>query len=163
MNKDVFIFDLDGTVIDSSHRQTIDPKTGKLDLQAWRYNNTPEQILADTALPLFDTMLELIDASYETYILTARDMVWSDFILLHKLGCKLEMSHIIGRHLVAQDIKDLSDHEYKAFMFKHFIEKENCDYVFFDDCEENLDALEKFGVLGIDANNYASFLNNAAI
>ena len=47
----LFIFDLDGTTIDSSHRQNTLPD-GSLNLDAWVRNNTPEKIAADTLLPL---------------------------------------------------------------------------------------------------------------
>jgi FMN phosphatase YigB (HAD superfamily) len=46
-----YIFDLDHTVIDSSHRQ-LTKADGSLDLAHWIENNTPEKIAADTELPL---------------------------------------------------------------------------------------------------------------
>ena len=46
-----FIFDLDHTVIDSSHRQITRPD-GSLDLAAWRRHNTRANIMRDTLLPL---------------------------------------------------------------------------------------------------------------
>ena len=36
-----YIFDLDNTVIDSSHRQTF--VNGKLDLDAWKRDNTKKE------------------------------------------------------------------------------------------------------------------------
>ena len=51
----LYIFDLDGTVIDSSHRQNTRPD-GSLDLAQWIENNTPEKILADSLLPLAEKM-----------------------------------------------------------------------------------------------------------
>ena len=48
-----FIFDLDHTVIDSSHRQATLPN-GDLNLQHWRENATPEKIAQDSLLPLAD-------------------------------------------------------------------------------------------------------------
>lgn len=47
----IFIFDLDHTLIDSSHRQ-LTREDGTLDLDHWRENCTPEKIMADRILPL---------------------------------------------------------------------------------------------------------------
>jgi len=47
----LFIFDLDHTTIDSSHRCNTLPD-GSLDLARWRENSTPEMIGRDTLLPL---------------------------------------------------------------------------------------------------------------
>jgi len=44
--KNILIFDLDGTTIDSSHRQAT-KADGTLDLQAWFKNATPEKIHDD--------------------------------------------------------------------------------------------------------------------
>ena len=42
----LYIYDLDGTVIDSSHR------LGNGSLADWHANNTPDNIAADGVLPL---------------------------------------------------------------------------------------------------------------
>ena len=47
----LLIFDLDGTAIDSTHRQNTLPD-GSLNLAKWKQNNTPEKIALDTLLPL---------------------------------------------------------------------------------------------------------------
>jgi len=47
----LLIFDLDGTAIDSTHRQNTLPD-GSLNLAKWQENNTPEKIALDTLLPL---------------------------------------------------------------------------------------------------------------
>ena len=51
-----FFFDLDHTVIDSSHRQITRPD-GSLDLAAWVRNNTRANIMRDTLLPVSYTHL----------------------------------------------------------------------------------------------------------
>ena len=55
MTNKTFIFDLDHTVIDSSHRQ-ITKADGSLDLDNWIANCTREKIMADTFLPLASTL-----------------------------------------------------------------------------------------------------------
>ena len=49
--KNISIFDLDGTIIDSSHRQATLPD-GTLNLAHWFENATPEKIFEDKVLPL---------------------------------------------------------------------------------------------------------------
>ena len=51
MIKNISIFDLDGTIIDSSHRQMV-KSDGTLDLAKWFENATAEKIFADKVLPL---------------------------------------------------------------------------------------------------------------
>ena len=51
MIKQISIFDLDGTTIDSSHRQVTLPN-GNLDIANWLENSTPSKIYADKVLPL---------------------------------------------------------------------------------------------------------------
>ena len=47
----LLIFDLDGTAINSTHRQNTLPD-GSLNLAKWQENNTPEKIALDTLLPI---------------------------------------------------------------------------------------------------------------
>ena len=58
-----FIFDLDHTVIDSSHRQATRPD-GSLDLDHWRENSTPAMIEADSLLPLANEWRKAHPVSY---------------------------------------------------------------------------------------------------
>ena len=74
-----FIFDLDGTVIDSTHRlgDTLDD---------WRRMNTPDNIAADGELPLFDQMLDAINDNLDVIVCTSRVMGASDFEWLQAHG-----------------------------------------------------------------------------
>ena len=80
-----FIFDLDHTVIDSSHRQ-LTKADGSLDLAHWRENCTHEKIMADTLLPLARTMQDAINNGQNVIICTARVLGRSDIIFLAKHG-----------------------------------------------------------------------------
>lgn len=71
-----FIFDLDGTVIDSSHRKATRPD-GTLDLDHWIENCTPEKIARDSLLPLADTWRWVFPDS-EVIVCTARVMSEAD-------------------------------------------------------------------------------------
>ena len=75
------IFDLDGTVIDSTHRQAT-KADGSLDLDHWFENNTPSKIMADSLLPLAETMRSLAAAGHTIIICTARAIQPADKIFL---------------------------------------------------------------------------------
>ena len=75
----IYIFDLDGTVINSSHRQLALPN-GDIDLTHWRENSTKEKIFKDSLLPLARYMKRAIaNPNTKTAICTARNMSKFDF------------------------------------------------------------------------------------
>ena len=74
-----YIFDLDGTVIDSSHRLGDS-------LDDWRRLNTADNIAADSCLPLFDQMLDAINDNLDVIICTSRVMGTYDFQWLQANG-----------------------------------------------------------------------------
>ena len=73
LNAKIRIYDLDGTIIDSSHRARHD-QNGKLDLDHWKENNTKENIFQDELLPMFWQLVA--DYKNGDYIIlcTAREM-----------------------------------------------------------------------------------------
>lgn len=75
------IFDLDGTVIDSSHRHSSKPD-GSIDLEHWFDNATPEKIARDTLLPLADSMRRMYEAGHTVIICTARCFQGADYQFL---------------------------------------------------------------------------------
>ena len=80
----LYIFDLDHTVIDSSHRQ-ITRADGSLDLDAWRKNCTRSQIFRDELLPLARFMRRAIaDPNTQTAICTARVLSKYDYSFLQE-------------------------------------------------------------------------------
>jgi FMN phosphatase YigB (HAD superfamily) len=67
-----YIFDLDHTVIDSTHRQ-LTRADGSLDLAHWIENNTPEKIAADSLLPIANLWkAQQMSANNEIVVCTAR-------------------------------------------------------------------------------------------
>ena len=70
-----FIFDLDGTVIDSTHRQgdTLDD---------WRRMNTVGNIMRDRLLPLAGKMQTAIQDGLDVWVCTSRVMGKADFAFL---------------------------------------------------------------------------------
>lgn len=103
----LYIFDLDHTVIDSSHRQ-LTRKDGSLDLDAWRLNCTKSQINRDSLLPLARFMRRAIaDPNTQTAICTARVLSKHDYNFLAEKG--LVTDYILARF----DGDNRADHEMK--------------------------------------------------
>ena len=71
-----FIFDLDGTVIDSAHRQ------GDGSLNDWRRLNTVGNIMRDGLLPLAGKMQTAIQDGLDIWVCTSRVMGKADFAFL---------------------------------------------------------------------------------
>ena len=80
-----FIFDLDHTVIDSSHRQATRPD-GSLDLDHWREHSTPAMIEADSLLPLAHEWRKAHRKGAEIVVCTARVMGPADYRYLTSRG-----------------------------------------------------------------------------
>ena len=75
------IFDLDGTVIDSTHRQTY-REDGTLSISNWRENNTPDLIAQDKLLPLAKQMRTAYNRGDYVIICTAREIGQGDYDFL---------------------------------------------------------------------------------
>jgi phosphoglycolate phosphatase-like HAD superfamily hydrolase len=80
-----FIFDLDHTLVDSSHR-SLTRADGSLDLEHWVDNCTPTQIMRDRPLPLLAQCRDLIDRHVEVIACTARVMGGADYQYLRGHG-----------------------------------------------------------------------------
>jgi len=79
------IFDLDGTVINSEHRQLSLPD-GRIDLVHWRENSTPEKIARDSLLPLAKFWRVMQSAHFHIIVCTARVMTTDDYTFLARHG-----------------------------------------------------------------------------
>ena len=80
-----YIFDLDHTVVDSSHRQATRPD-GSLDLDHWKANSTPALIERDSLLPLAHEWRKLQRRGHEIIVCTARVMGPADYRYLTSRG-----------------------------------------------------------------------------
>ena len=90
-----YIFDLDNTVIDSSHRQTF--VDGKLDLDAWKRDNTKKNIRKDSLLPIANIMKSAKRFGHHVIVCTARLCAW-DLNLWLIMGCvQYPFSRPIGK------------------------------------------------------------------
>jgi phosphoglycolate phosphatase-like HAD superfamily hydrolase len=79
------IFDLDGTVIDSTHRQAT-KADGSLDLDHWIEHNKPEMIARDSLLPLARIMRIVKAAGHKVIVCTARAYQTADVEFLNNNG-----------------------------------------------------------------------------
>ncbi len=141
------IFDLDHTVIDSSHRQ-LTKADGSLDLDAWRDNCTAEMIHKDKLLPLAAVMRRAYENGHNVIICTARVMSSHDiaFLASHNLRYTTLLSRAEG--------DDGCDAELKERLFNwHFKHNRGVmsQCVFFDDNKKVLAMAKRLGMEALDA------------
>ena len=138
----IYIFDLDGTVIDSSHRFSGTAE-GKLDLAKWIENSTRKNIFKDSLLPLADFMKALIKADKNVWICTARNMKKADFDFLafHGLNAKIILSRKEGDFRNDHDLKTAKLK--RLFNLKQF---QGMEKIMFDDNKIIRKELQKIGI-----------------
>ena len=157
MIKQISIFDLDGTTIDSSHRQVTDSK-GNLDLKKWFENSTPSKIFADKVLPLASQIRRRNKKGDYTIVHTARNMSFADYEFLMENG--ICPDKIISRpkgNMIADGVlkrKQLSS----LFNLKPF---KKANKVMFDDNKEVKAEVSKIGVQVFNPNKLNERLQNA--
>ena len=81
----LFIFDLDGTVIDSSHRALANAD-GSINLDHWRENSTAKMIAKDKLLLLAKGWKEINRKHHTIVVMTARVMGMVDYTFLINNG-----------------------------------------------------------------------------
>jgi len=147
----LYIFDLDGTVIDSSHRQNTRPD-GSLDLAHWIENNTVDKILADSLLPLAEKMRSVRSVKDTVAVITARVIQDADLAFLKRHNLKFDYLYsraqgnntpddLLKRRAILRLAKKLQ--RSMAWMRKNT--------VFFDDNLEVLGIMESMGIKTINA------------
>lgn len=146
MKQLVNIFDLDCTLIDSSHRinEFGDPSKG-IDIDYWIENSTYETVMKDKLLPLSNLFYEFNKTEFTNIAVTAREMFAADYEYLEKHGLHFHM--ILHR----EDSKEL-DHVLKKKKLQELFDSGNyIPFLAFDDKKSNLDIFEKFGFKCFDA------------
>jgi len=138
LRKMVIAWDLDGTLVDSSHRTRY--VNGEFDLTYWQENAKKEEVLMkDKLLPLYEVFLSFQNAGYTQICVTARAMNENDFKYLEKHNMNFDM--ILHRG----DSVEL-DHILKSKKLKTFFnEGDRIPFMAFDDKEDNLKIFDKFG------------------
>jgi hypothetical protein len=159
------IFDLDGTVIDSSHRQNTKPD-GSLDLDHWIDHNKPAMIARDSLLPLARIM-RILSATCTVVVCTARAYQPADEEFLAANGLKYHAYLSRGANIVNADgsitIGDnRGDAQLKIDLLSDYFAGEGFSSVaaanamMFDDNLKVLDAMTSIGITAynaIEANN----------
>ena len=143
-----YIFDLDGTVIDSSHRLGDS-------LDDWRRMNTPANVAKDQPLPLLDQMRDAIADDLDVIICTSRVMAGRDFRWLNDHGIR-------GVTILCRDVND----DRLCGFFKLHLLKDYADSIgytwarfcqtsiMFDDSIDVQNTLKSVGLRVIDPVNY---------
>jgi hypothetical protein len=147
------IFDLDHTVIDSSHRQLTD-ENGSLDLDHWRENCTRESIFKDTLLPIAGIMRRKIRKGCDVLICTARLLADSDYEFLEYHRLLIPNDRILSRGYndnspdAALKVRMLKEYAAsKGLRWSHFAENSTI----YDDNKSVRRALELHGVTSVCA------------
>ena len=146
-----YIFDLDHTVIDSSHRQATLPD-GSLDLDHWRENSTAGMIRRDKLLPLARAWREQFARGNEIVVCTARVIGQADMDYLANAG--LHFDAILSR----QEGDRTPDAELKLRMLKRYAMtkrgswKRFCAFsIMFDDNQSVIETMNTNGIKTYDA------------
>lgn len=144
--KTLYLWDLDGTVLCSKHRQLTLPD-GSLDLAHWRENNTEERILQDSILPLAYLMQQHYTVGHVA-VCTSRVIGPADIELLARHGLPYH-------GMICRDIDDTRhDAPYKQAKIRAYINKAGPfrRIVLFDDNEAVLNmAVNQLGITAYDS------------
>ena len=157
----LFIFDLDGTAIDSSHRQNTLPD-GSLNLADWIKNNTPEKIALDSLLPLADSWKTINRERDQIAIMTARVIGKADLKFLRDNA--LEYDYIYSRAFGDTTPDDILKKrmilKLRVDMRKSLAWIRSNSYMF-DDNNSVRKCLTGFGIRCYNPTNYNEELKNA--
>lgn len=164
------VFDLDMTIIDSSHRHASKPD-GSIDLAHWFQNATPEKIAADGFLPLADFVRTFYDAGNEIVFCTARCMQEADHAFLAKHFDRIPHHRVYSRegYFVTPDSPEYAD-SYHGFIgdtagdgeikirqimahitARGFDNFKDAEVIIFEDNLKTLDLFKQHRAIGIDA------------
>ena len=148
----IYIFDGDGTIIDSSHRG-LSNADGSINLEHWKENSTPQQIAKDKLLPLYYYCVFLKEQGHKLIFCTARELGKGDhqFFIRHNF-------HKIFDRIISRPIGDATaDHELKAkqlqYLFNLKWAKDRPKF-FYDDNAFNRKALSDLGAISINPADY---------
>ena len=140
----VYIYDLDMTIIDSSHRRKYDTD-GNFRLSYWRDHNTREDIFKDSLLPLAKHMKKKMVDNI-VIICTAREINQDDLDFLEAHGIRYD--HIIHRKKGDRT----QDHILKYIQLKNFLRDnpyiKSSRKIMYDDSMENLQEISKLKIEG---------------
>ena len=142
----MLVFDLDQTVVNSLHRTSFD-KNGKVNIPEYIRNQTKENIMKDTVLPLADLWKKEYKNNTFIVVCTARKMTKFDYDFLE--NNELFFHEIYERGNVPSKYASLPDSLYKSKCLKKY---KNTEYTFYDDSEEVINLFKGYpNVTMVDA------------
>ncbi len=156
----IFIFDLDGTVIDTSHRYR-DLPCGKIDLEYWFANSTPEMVARDSLLPLASVMRTRYAEGHTVVICTARDFEPNPKVPIANPGAvytqfladnDLPYHFLLNRNLVGADHETYSDGDLKTKLLNDWAAREGLPIHWRDDAimfDDNMTVIRKMFADGL--------------
>ena len=150
----LYIYDLDDTTIDSSHRQRKNAD-GSVDLDHWFANNTADKIAQDSLLPLAEHLRQRNKRGDETMVCTSRQMTDADYEFVVK-----NLNPIYILHRPHGDNTPCG--AMKLDLLTRFAQRMGLAWgefvkhsVMFDDNDDVLDTLSQNGLTTIDARKYS--------
>ena len=147
----ICIYDLDGTVIDSSHRATHDAQ-GNIDLANWKANSTKDLIFQDSLLPLYCQLQKDYKNGDMVIICTARELGEWDWEFIHFNN--IYYDRIISRPIGNTTTDSLLKKNQLQYLF-NLPQYRNYEKIFYDDNPSNLSAIGSLGATVINAKRYA--------
>ena len=158
-----FIFDLDGTVIDSSHRQAA-RSDGTLDLDHWLVNNTRRKIMADSLLPLSRVWRMAYNKPCPVHVLTARVIGQDDLDFLNRNRLPFHFMHS------RPEGNNMPDHALKWLLLRLHCKDAGITWdqfrvsaVFFEDAPKTLELLRNKGLTCFDSIGYNAIMQGNRI
>lgn len=176
----VIVFDLDMTVVDSSHRHVSKPD-GSIDLAHWFENC--HRVVNDTLLPLARAVRRLYDAGHKIVLCTSRCMQDADFAWIEAHREELPHHILFWRHgqFVTPDDElnypisyhgfigdDRSDEIIKLEQIQDYIESlgfkdfDDANVILFEDNLKTIDVFMKRGAICYDATRANKKMRKAA-
>ena len=149
MIKNIVIFDLDQTVIDSSHRNPSNAD-GTINLEKYFKLKTRTNIFKDKLLPLAKIFKQVKRDGNYVVIATARNMDHDDIDFLKANG--LVADKILSRRWVVEN--DVPDAQLKArklqqlFNLKQF---QNANKIMFEDSQPVITKMRQMGIVTLNA------------
>tara|TARA_A100001515_G_scaffold119603_1_gene102314 strand:- start:868 stop:1323 length:456 start_codon:yes stop_codon:yes gene_type:complete len=141
---DILFVDIDGTLVDSNHRQNAEGKPDALDLDYWFANNTRENIFKDKPLPLYWHIRERYYANDYIVLCTARTISQDDLDYLAEMG--IPYHSIISRPKKC----DLADEIFKYNYLRKFLNlkwTQGKRKYLYDDKYKNLSYAMRLGII----------------
>ena len=137
----ICIYDLDGTVIDSSHRATHDEQ-GNIDLANWKAKSTKDFIFQDSLLPLYSQLQKDYKNGNMVILCTAREFSkWDwEYLYFHNIYFDRVISRPKGN--ITNDGELKKNQLRYLFSLPQYKDKEK---MFYDDNENNLKSVSELG------------------